>query len=74
VTNGGPNSLEWTAAVLNERTNAVISDYHPFIHGNTALKVSIWENSIIEGDKLSLILHNNSGRGSITIFASPYPY
>lgn len=65
VTNGGPVSLIWTAAIKNTTSDVIISDYTPFIHGETGLTIKIYEDSISEGDDISVILHNNTGTGSI---------
>lgn len=65
VTNGGPSSLTWAAAIKNNTSDEIISDYTPFIHGQTGLTVTINEGSISEGDDISVILHNDTGTGSI---------
>jgi hypothetical protein len=65
VTNGGPDSLTWTAAIKNNTSDEVISEYTQFIHGAKGLTVKIFEDSISEGDDISVILHNDSGAGSI---------
>lgn len=73
VTNGGPDSLIWTAAIKNNTSDEVISQYTKFIHGQTGLTIKINAGSISEGDDISVILHNDSGTGSVIAMGTIEP-
>ena len=68
VINGGPASLDWTAAIYDTTTNSLVGDWTPFVHGHSALDVRVSGTNI--GDHLELWLHANSGTGEVSLTAS----
>ncbi|HHD1574535.1 TPA: hypothetical protein ACN1M8_002218 [Enterococcus faecium] len=61
VTNGGPTSLNWSAAVRNNRTGAYVSNWVSFQHGTTQLRIPFNnKNAIRLGDSLSVVFTNNN--------------
>jgi hypothetical protein len=69
VVNGGPESLSWSASVINGRTGKQISAWKEFKHGTSNLSLPIDKTQVHLGDKLVLYLHANSGSGYVTLIA-----
>lgn len=68
VINGGPASLDWSAAIYDTTTNSLVGDWTPFVHGYSALDVRVSGTNV--GDHLELWLHANSGSGEVSLTAS----
>ena len=66
VFNGGPLSLNWSAAIYNVSKNKVICDWTDFNHNYSNLLLHYKERSSNE-DQLQLWLHANSESGVVYI-------
>ncbi|MDU0320691.1 MULTISPECIES: hypothetical protein [unclassified Enterococcus] len=67
VVDGGPESLSWSVAVLDQRSG-LVSDWTEFKHGNTTLPINIDMSKVRIGDELQLQVHANSGEGFVTFY------
>lgn len=66
VVNGGPLSLNWSAAIYNVSKNKVICDWTNFNHNYSNLTLRYKEKPS-NGDQLQLWLHANSGSGVVYV-------
>lgn len=66
VSNGGPESLSWSAAIYDVTSNSVVSDWKEFSHGYNALSMSVDRSKVSLGDNLQVWLHANSGSGTVS--------
>lgn len=73
VHNGGPEALEWTAAVYNDTTHQMLADYRRFEHGKNGMIINFDKGVANVGDRLSLMFSNDNfprDQGFLQVYGS----